>query len=86
MASKSAKSKKRTSVEIAAELEARRTRIAGNVRAIEDAVRPARLVHKTISRFQNLFSQETVKEGSDKLAGVVSSVVGLIGLARTKKD
>ena len=78
--------KKKTSAEIAAELDVRRSRIAGNITAIQDAVRPARMVHKTISRFQSLFPSDAASAGSDKVAGIVSSLVGLIGLSRAKKD
>ena len=83
---KPAKQVKKTSAEIAAELEARRTRIAGNISAIQDAVRPARMLHKTITRLQGLFPAEAASAGSDKIAGLVSSLVGLVGLSRVKKD
>ena len=84
---KSAKpGKKKTSAEIAAELDVRRSRIAGNISAIQDAVRPARMLHKTITRLQGLFPTEAASTGSDKIAGLVSSLVGLVGLSRVKKD
>ena len=83
---KPAKQVKKTSADIAAELEARRTRIAGNISAIQDAVRPARMLHKTITRLQGLFPTEAASAGSDKIAGLVSSLVGLVGLSRVKKD
>lgn len=78
--------KKKTSAEIAVELDARRARIAGNIEAVKVAVAPARQVHRVISRVQGLFPSDAVNAGSDKLAGVVSSLVGLIGLSRVKKD
>ncbi len=78
--------KPQSSDEIAAQIEATRTRLLGTVSELQDFVKPAAVANRGLTKATNFFVNEEGKPRPERIAAAVGAVIGLVGLLSRNRD